>query len=148
MRIGDGLLAGAAGTLALNAVTYADMAIRARPPSRTPEETVRKLAERVHLDLGSPERAANRRAGLGPLLGYATGLGITAGLGAVAERLPVPAGAGLLTAAAMVATSGPMTALGVTDPRRWSRADWISDLVPHLAYGVVGAAVLRRLRRR
>jgi len=25
----------------------------------------------------------------------------------------------------------------VTDPRTWSAADWISDLLPHLAYGVV-----------
>ena len=30
-----------------------------------------------------------------------------------------------------------MTVLGVTDPRTWSAVDWISDLVPHLAYAAV-----------
>jgi len=35
--------------------------------------------------------------------------------------------------------------LGVTDPRTWSRADWVSDIVPHLAYGAVTASVLSAL---
>jgi hypothetical protein len=30
-----------------------------------------------------------------------------------------------------------MTVLGVTDPRTWSATDWVSDLVPHLVYGLV-----------
>lgn len=38
-----------------------------------------------------------------------------------------------------------MTVLGVTDPRSWSVGAWVSDVVPHLAYGAVTAAVLRRL---
>ena len=41
------------------------------------------------------------------------------------------------TAGVLVAANGPMTVLGVTDPRTWSATDWISDLVPHLAYGAV-----------
>ena len=32
-----------------------------------------------------------------------------------------------------------MAALGVSDPRTWRPADWLSDLVPHLAYGAVTA---------
>jgi hypothetical protein len=40
-----------------------------------------------------------------------------------------------------------MTVLKITDPRQWSTSDWLSDLVPHLAYGVVAAAALRGLRR-
>lgn len=40
-----------------------------------------------------------------------------------------------------------MTLLGVTDPRTWSVIDWVSDLVPHAAYGAVTAAVLRELDR-
>jgi hypothetical protein len=37
----------------------------------------------------------------------------------------------------MAAANGPMVVLGITDPRTWSAADWISDVVPHLAYGAV-----------
>jgi hypothetical protein len=32
-----------------------------------------------------------------------------------------------------------MAGLGVTNPRSWSTADWVSDVVPHLAYGLVTA---------
>jgi len=41
-----------------------------------------------------------------------------------------------------------MAALGVTDPRRWDAADWLSDLVPHLAYGFAAAFVYRALGSR
>jgi hypothetical protein len=43
----------------------------------------------------------------------------------------------LTTAGILVAANGPMTALGITDPRTWSTTDWVSDLVPHLVYGAV-----------
>lgn len=148
MKLLDGLLAGAAGTLALDTVSYLDMAIRARPASRTPEESVRRLAERAHVDLGAEERAANRRAGLGPLLGYAAGTATAVAVTSLTgrRRLPAPVAAALLTGAAMVATSAPMTALGITDPRRWSRTDWLSDIVPHLAYGAVTSLTWQRLQ--
>jgi len=42
----------------------------------------------------------------------------------------------------MLAGNGPMTVLGVTDPRSWGPADWASDVVPHLAYALVAAATL------
>jgi uncharacterized membrane protein len=42
----------------------------------------------------------------------------------------------------MAATDVPVAALGVTDPRRWSAADWAADAVPHLAYGMAAEAVL------
>jgi hypothetical protein len=45
----------------------------------------------------------------------------------------------------MAAGDGPMTALGVTDPRTWAATDWISDVVPHLAYGTVTAWVLQQM---
>jgi hypothetical protein len=38
-----------------------------------------------------------------------------------------------------------MTALGISDPRTWAAKDWVSDIVPHLAYGMVTAATLNRL---
>ena len=39
------------------------------------------------------------------------------------------------TAIALIGTNGPMTTLGVTDPRTWGIVGWISDLIPHLGYG-------------
>jgi hypothetical protein len=35
----------------------------------------------------------------------------------------------------------------VTDLRTWSATDWLSDAVPHLAYGLVTAAVVQGLDR-
>jgi hypothetical protein len=37
----------------------------------------------------------------------------------------------------MAASDLPATALGLTDPRSWGAAGWMSDLLPHLAYGIV-----------
>jgi threonine dehydrogenase-like Zn-dependent dehydrogenase len=49
------------------------------------------------------------------------------------------------TVGAMVGTSGPMTVLGVTDPRTWSTKSCLVDIVPHLADGAVTTVVLERL---
>jgi hypothetical protein len=40
-----------------------------------------------------------------------------------------------------------MTVLGITDPGRWSASAWLSDVIPHLAYGAVVSATLRRVVR-
>jgi hypothetical protein len=147
VTIRDAVAAGAAGSTALNVVTYLDMASRARPASQTAEETVRWITDRAHVSLGSEDRATNRRAGLGPLLGYATAIGTAVIFAAAARgrRPPLPVAATVLTIGAMVATDAPLTAFGVTDPRRWSRTDWIADIIPHLAYGVTTAAVWHQL---
>ena len=144
-----GAAAGAAGTTALNAVTYLDMAVRGRPSSSTPEDTVEALADKAHVSIpGQGATRENRVAGLGPLTGLVTGIGVGAVLGlarAVGWRprsLGGGVAAGLL---AMVGSDVPMTALGVTDPRTWPASSWAADVVPHLAYGVVTAAVLDRL---
>jgi hypothetical protein len=50
--------------------------------------------------------------------------------------------------AANVGTTGPMAALGVTDPRSWPADSWVSDLIPHLAYGLATAAAFEAFRRR
>ena len=146
-----GIAAGAAGTTALNAVTYLDMAARARPASTTPEDTVRKAQELTGADLGNDEEDAdNRRSALGALLGIASGLVTGAAYGLLRHRLTgVPlgvlgVGAGVV---ANIGTTGPMTALGVTDPRTWPAESWVSDLVPHLAYGLATAAAFEAFRR-
>ena len=58
-----GLVAGAAGTVALNVVTYADMV---------------------------EESANHRQQGLGSRLGYVTGLGVGVGYGLLRSSLRVP----------------------------------------------------------
>ncbi|MEO3747592.1 hypothetical protein [Plantactinospora sp. B5E13] len=142
----DGLIAGAVGSVALNVVTYLDMTVRARPASSTPEESAGRLTQALHIGLGPEDRAANRRSGLGPLLGYATGLFCGAAFTALGlRRLPTPVAATLFGAGVMATADGFLTALRVTDPRSWSAADWWSDIVPHLAYGVAAVATLHQL---
>lgn len=153
MRLGRQILAGAAagaaGTTALNVVTYLDMAIRGRPTSSTPEDTVEKLSERVGVDIpGDDDTRQNRVDGLGPLTGLVAGIGVGATLGAVRStgwRPGLAATGTLATIGALAASNGPMTALGITDPRTWPASAWIADVVPHLAYGIVAAAVLQGL---
>ncbi len=138
-----GAAAGAAGTTALNAVTYLDMALRGRPSSEAPNAVVERISDRTGVPVpGSDDRREQRIAGLGPLLGLAVGIGVGALYGALRAAGWHPR-AGIAAAAtagaAMAASDTPMAALGVSDPRTWRPADWLSDLVPHLAYGAVTA---------
>ncbi|MEU3457629.1 hypothetical protein ABZ671_29095 [Micromonospora sp. NPDC006766] len=144
----DGAIAGAVGSAALNIVSYLDMTVRARPASSTPEVTAGRVASVAHLDLGPEEKASKRRAGLGPVLGYGIGIAAGAAFGLLfaRRRLPLPVAAGLLGGGVMATSDGSMTILGVTNPRTWRTADWVSDIVPHLAYGMAAAATWRRLR--
>ncbi|TDC36656.1 hypothetical protein E1211_12800 [Micromonospora sp. 15K316] len=144
----DGAIAGAVGSTALNVVTYLDMALRGRPASSTPEQVVDRVAGAAHLSLGPQDLAANRRAGLGPLLGYATGIGAGIGFALLTRgrRTSLTWASGLLGAGVMAMTDGSMTVLKVTDPRTWRRSDWLSDIIPHLAYGLAAAATWNRLR--
>ena len=142
-----GVVAGAAGTTALNIVTYLDMVARARPASTTPDDTIGKAAELTGASLSRTGRdsdeARNRRAGLGALLGIAAGLATGTVYGLLRPKLePAPRvllglGTGV---AANIATTGPMATLGITDPRTWPADSWVSDLMPHLAYGFATVA--------
>ncbi|MBA3338823.1 MAG: hypothetical protein H0T54_03585 [Geodermatophilaceae bacterium] len=141
-----GAAAGAAGTTALNATTFLDMAVRGRPTSSTPERTVEKLAEVAHMPIpGKGAERDNRLAGLGPLSGIATGVGVGATLGllrALRWRPSVAVSAVAATIAALAGANVPMTALGITDPRTWPLESWVADIVPHVVYGIVTAATL------
>lgn len=144
-----GAAAGAAGTTALNAVTYLDMVVRGRPPSRTPEQSVEKIAATTHLRIpGEGVERDNRVAGMAPLLGVVVGVATGAVLGAVRElgwRTGPVVATVTATVGAMAGSNAPLTILGVTDPRTWGVMDWISDVLPHLAYGAVTACVLDAL---
>jgi hypothetical protein len=145
----SGAAAGAAGTSALNVLGYLDIAVRGRGASTTPERSVEAMARLVGLTVpGSGDTLANRLSGLGALTGYAAGVGMGIILGLAyawgwKPRLPV----GMLTATvlALIGTNGPMTVLGVTNPLTWGAVGLISDLIPHLGYGVVTALVLHYL---
>jgi hypothetical protein len=79
-----GALAGAAGTTALNAVGFADIALRGRPASSVPARVAEQLASRVGGTVpGSDAVRQNRLEGLGALAGIATGTGV----GALAGQL-------------------------------------------------------------
>jgi uncharacterized membrane protein len=141
-----GTAAGAAGTTALNVATQADMALRARPASGTPTETVSALADRADVAIpGGRRERGNRLEGLGGLAGTATGVavgGLAGVLRSAGVRLPAVIGGPLLGAAAMVASDLPTARLGLTDPRRWGTTDWAADAIPHLVYGVTTHATL------
>jgi hypothetical protein len=150
--IGRGLAAGAAGTTALNAVTYLDMALRGRPASELPEQAVADLARRTGRDVpGHGDLRRNRLQGLGALGGIIVGTCVGAAAAIVApmaRRLPTAVTGPLLGAAAMASTDLPMMRSGLTDPKTWSSSDWLADVLPHLAYGTVTAWTLRALERR
>lgn len=150
--IGRGLAAGAAGTTALNAVTYLDMSIRGRPASELPAKAVEDLAGRTGRQVpGDADARQNRVQGLGALGGILVGttIGAAAALAApLARRLPTAAAGVLLGAAAMAGTDLPMMRTKLTDPKSWSASDWLADVLPHLAYGTVAAWTLRALERR
>jgi len=145
-RLIRGAAAGAAGTTALNAVTYADMGVRARPASSTPSDTVEELAKRSGVGIpGDDQSRGNRVEALGALSGLVAGVTTGVLLGAVRAAGWRPGAVGtfaLTSAAVLVAGNGPMTALGITDPRSWDANAWATDVVPHLAYSVVATYVL------
>jgi hypothetical protein len=146
-----GVMAGAAGTVALDMATYLDMSIRGRPASEVPARVAGTVADAVGADLGDPQTAPNRRSGIGALIGYANGLGTGVLLGIVSPilgKLPLPVASMVVGGAAMAGSDVPIAFLGVSDPRRWGMSGWLSDIGPHLAYGFVAVAAFRWLNGR
>lgn len=141
-----GAMAGLAGTTALNAATYADMVWRGRAASSTPEQVVEELAKRGGRAIpGNTDERRNRLQGLGALAGIVTGAAVGAAAGqlhGLIRGLGPVLGPALVGGAAMAATDISMLGLGVSDPRSWDRSSWLSDAIPHVAYGVVTWALL------
>jgi hypothetical protein len=145
----SGAAAGAAGTTALNAATYLDMAVRGRAASSAPQDAVTELADKADVEIpGEGETAENRISGLGPMLGIITGVGVGAVVGmlrGIGLRLPFPVTVLVSGAVAMFGSDAPMAGLGISDPKTWSPTDWAADAVPHLAYGLATAGVLHAM---
>lgn len=150
-RVFTGVVAGAVGTLVLDAVTYGDVTLRGRPPSEVPAETVERIARRWGIDLapGDDDRRRARATGLGALGGDAVGVGGAVAYALVAGALrsiPAPARAVLVAAAVMAAGNAGAVSTGTTDPRSWGVSGWLADAVPHVAYGAAVVAVEAALR--
>jgi hypothetical protein len=152
----DGVAAGAAGTTALNAATYVDMAVRGRPASETPQQLVNAVAGKAGVDVpGRGQERDNRLSGLGPLAGDAVGVAVGAVAGVLhralrarGRRLPAALSILLIGGAAMALSDVPLKALGISDPKAWAATDWAADVVPHLVYGAVTYATLRATEAR
>ncbi len=136
----QGAIAGAVGTMALDVTSYADMALRARSSSSLPGEVVKRMSARA----GMPIENDNRASALGALTGYTVGVGVGVLYGALRSRIrrtPLTVSALALCAAAMLASDVPAARTGATDLRKWGFTGWISDVIPHVVYGYVTAAV-------
>jgi hypothetical protein len=149
-----GLLAGAAGTIALDIATYADMALRGRSPSDAPSKMVSTFANMFHVPLlsqgvGAQDLTAqNRASGLGALLGYINGLGtgvVYSLLRSQRDELPLPFAGTLVGLAAMAASDVPLVMLKVSDPKTWGASGWLADFIFHLIYGFVTAITYETL---
>ena len=143
-RLAEGLAAGCTGIVALEIASYIDQYRRGRPASDSPTKLGQALADEAGIDLGGAETAKNRASALGPLFGYSDGLllGIAAATRSATPGRSIASNAVLLTAGAWLGSNGPLIALGLTDPREWTKDEWISDLIPHAAYGVATAATV------
>lgn len=151
-----GVVAGAVGTVALNLVTYADMALRGRSSSNAPSQMIDKVTKQIHLPLSpqgvgaQDETTQNRESGLGALLGYVNGLGTGVVYGLIRSRfdgIPAPLAAPLVGMAAMVASDVPLVLLRVTNPKAWGVSGWLSDAIPHLIYGIVTVVTYEAIAR-
>ena len=147
-RVAEGIAAGCTGIVALEIASYLDQYRRGRPASDSPTRLGGALAARGGIDLGEGDAATNRASALGPLFGYSDGLllGVAAATLSAHPGRSTASNAVLLTAGAWLGSNGPLIALGLTDPRTWTRQEWITDLVPHAAYGVATAATVALTR--
>ncbi|MDP9105098.1 MAG: hypothetical protein M3N49_04105 [Candidatus Eremiobacteraeota bacterium] len=136
-----GAMAGATATSALNIASYADIAVRGRGESSVPSTMVKNVAEAAGLGAlaSDDETTQHRRGGIGALFGYADGLGVGVVYGLVRPALrgvPVLLMAVAAGGAAMALSDVAIAASGASDPKTWSAADWTTDAIPHLVYGL------------
>ena len=153
-RVQLGVIAGAAGNLTLEIVTYGDMLLRGRSASGVPAKMAGIMADHFGIEALSSaatgNQADNRRSAVGALLGYALGVGLGGAYGLVRPglgRMSTPLAGVAVGVAAMTAADASYAVTGASDPKTWTAADWISDLVPHIIYGLVTVATYETFTR-
>jgi hypothetical protein len=151
----SGAIAGAAGELVLNVVSYGDMLVRARPASSMPGTVAGKMADLAGVEFAKPgerpDKAEIRKEATGALLGYVVAITTAVAYALLRRaglRLPVPVGGLGMAAAATLVSDSTATALGATDPRTWGVSGWLSDIIPHASYGLAAAAALEFIEGR
>lgn len=144
-----GGIAGAAGEMVLNILSYLDMFVRARPASQMPGKVAVKLADLGGIDLAKPgerpEKLEARQESAGALMGYGVAIGVGAGYAVLRRlglRLPIPVAGLVIGGTAMVFPDSDATVLGATDPGSWGVSGSALDAIPHAAYGIATAATL------
>jgi len=146
-----GVIAGAAGTVALNLCAYLDMAITCRAPSDVPAAAARAIARRLGFEPAPPDDAEKRARweGFGEALGLMHGVvqGLAYGIvrANFLPRAEQRTGALCLALESFVLGESAATALGATDPRRWGFAGFVRGLALRLAFGAVTAATFDAL---
>jgi hypothetical protein len=153
-RVLVGAVAGATGNLALEIVTYGDMLLRGRAASGVPAKVAGILADKFSIETlssaATSNQADNRRSAAGALLGYALGVGLGGAYGLVRPglgRISTPLAGVAVGVAAMTAADASYAVTGASDPKTWTVTDWISDLVPHIIYGLVTVATYETIAR-
>ena len=153
-RVLLGAVAGATGNLTLEIVTYGDMLLRGRAASGVPAKMAGILADQFGIEALSSaatgDQADNRRSAAGALLGYALGIGLGGAYGLARPslgRISAPLAGVAVGLAAMAAADASYAITGVSDPKTWTMMDWISDLVPHIIYGLVTVATYETIAR-
>ena len=136
------------GTTVPNAVSLVDLTLHDWPANKTPQEGAEASAAIAEGAGRQPRNARSQRLpGLGGLRGIACGVGAGAVVGLVMS-LGWPTRRSVrsvvATIGAMVVANAPLTMLRVHDPTTWTAEDWVTDVMPHLAYGASMAAVLHR----
>jgi hypothetical protein len=141
-KVVDGLLAGAAGGVAMSISTNAEMRLRGRPPSRVPAQAVERL---VGIELG--ERAERVLTSVGHVAtSAALGL-VRGGLGALTPSSRLSGAA--FAAIAYLPDFVLLPALGSAPPPwRWSAADIATSALHHAVYATNTNLAYARLSRR
>ena len=146
-RVLLGAVAGDTGNLTLEIVSYGDMLLRGRSASGGPAKIAGILADDFGIEAlsraATGNQADNRRSAAGALLGYTLGVGLGGAYGLVRPilgRVSTPLAGVAVGLAAITAADASYAVTGASDPKTWTVTDWISDLVPHIIYGLVTVA--------
>ena len=144
--ISAGLLAGAAGATAKNAVSYLDQASTGSEPVSSPTGSTVTNTATTASAVAAQTVDRTRGAALGPLGGLAIGVGVGAAAGLMrgSNATPNPVVAAVVMGVAAMGVGDGVAAAAGQSPS-FSANKLIRDLVAHLSYGAVTGYALHRM---